>query len=98
MMFFYGFRSGNTLYVPGAILEDDKDCFPEDAHAAHPAAEDNFLLHKSRKGFDKYALIDRGHPAKTSCKGEFCWSQEMRRCHPASGSTPALNSRCVVAS
>ena len=51
-------------------------CFPQDTHAAHPAAEGNFLQHKSRKGFDKYALIDRGHPAKTSSKGEFCWSQE----------------------
>src|SRR5260370_7336859 len=64
MMFFDGFGSGNTLYFPGAILQDDKGRFPEDTHAAHPAAESNFLLDKIRKGFDKYALIDCGHPAK----------------------------------
>ncbi len=63
-MFFDGFGSGNTLYFPGAILQDDKGRFPEDTHAAHPAAESNFLLDKIRKGFDKYALIDCGHPAK----------------------------------
>jgi len=75
MVFFDGFRSGNTLHFPGAILEDDKGCSPEDTHAAHPAAESNFLLHKIRKRLDEYTLIGCGHPAKTS-EGESCWSQD----------------------
>jgi hypothetical protein len=76
MVFFDGFGSGNTLHFSRAILQDDKGCFPEDTHAAHPATESNFLLHKIREGFDKYALTSCGHPAKTSSEGEFCWSQD----------------------
>jgi hypothetical protein len=45
--------------------------FPEDTHAAHPAAESNFLLDKIRKGLNEYALIDCGHPAKTSAGAKF---------------------------
>ena len=76
MVFFDGFGSDDALHLSGAILQDDKGRFPEDTHAAHPAAESNFLLHKTREGFDEDALIGCGHPAKTSSEGEFCWSQE----------------------
>jgi len=30
-------------------------------------------------------------------ENEICWNHVKRRCHPASGSTPALDSRDVVA-
>jgi hypothetical protein len=76
MVFFDGFGGGNTLYFPRAILQNYEGCFPQDTHAAYPAAESNFLPHKIRKGFDEYALTGCGHPAKTSSEGEFCWSQD----------------------
>jgi hypothetical protein len=75
MVFLNGFGSGNTLHFPRAILQDDEGCFPKDTHAAYPAAESNFFVHKIRKGFDEYALTGCGHPAKTSSEGEFCWSR-----------------------
>src|SRR4029077_17924707 len=77
MMFFDGFGSADALYFPGTVLQDHEGCFPEDTQAAHPAAESNFLLHKIRQGFDKYALTGCGHPAKTSSEGESCWSQDL---------------------
>jgi hypothetical protein len=76
MVFFDGLRSGDALHFSGAILQDDEGCFPEDTHAAYPAAESNFFVHEIRKGFDEYALTGCGHPAKTSSEGEFCWSQD----------------------
>jgi len=71
MVFFDGLRSGDALHFSGAILQDDEGCFPEETHAAYPAAESNFFVHKIRKGFDEYALTGSGHPAKTSSEGEF---------------------------
>ena len=84
-MFFDRLGSSDALDFPGAVLQNDKGCFPENPHAAHPTAENNFLLHKIRKGLDKYALTGCGHPAKPSSQGGLLLEPGMRRCHPASG-------------
>src|SRR5882724_10668879 len=75
MVLFDGIGSGDALHFSRAIPQDDEGCFPKDTHAAHPAAESNFFVHKIRKEFDEYAVTGCGHPAKASSKESFAGAE-----------------------